>query len=225
MGKKKLDNTAVIDKPESIAPESKKEKKAKDVTLTTVNGVVDSTPKSQLIGLPKEILNRKIKGNSTVSPGTQDVTLAQITGTSKCIYVNNIHDANPIVLEVHYWANMHGQRWPIGRITEEEHEFILQHAGLPPKAHITTVVDCSIDPTLSYAWYADQMQGRKLPTFQMVLDYEAKNFGGNTTNFYNQRVQVQIRGKKKDEDEEAWTFDDDEVASTEEEAWTFSDDE
>jgi hypothetical protein len=187
-------------------------KKAKAIEIKTHKPAEEK--RVNTAGLPESVLKHKLIGKSTISDGTQKITLAEVTGTSRSIYVNDIHSANPVVLAEHFWIGCIGQRWPVVRVEKDEYEFVLKHTQgrLPKNSHIICVVDCSIDPTLSYGFYLDELP-HGFPTLDQIKQKDAE-FRKNPTTVHNQSVKLVIEEKQQTK-----------VAQQEEELLEFSDDE
>lgn len=209
--------------------EEKPKKKAKSVEVK-VHRVVEEN-KVNTAGLPESVLKHKIVGKSTVSDGVQKITIAEVTHTSRCMYVNDIHSANPVVLAEHFWIGCVGQRWPIVRVEKDDYEFVLKHTKgrLPKHSHIICVVDCSINPTLSYGFYLDDLPNG-FPTLDQIKQKDAE-FKKNPTTIHNQTVKLVIEDRQQAEvaqpEEELLEFTDDEetkeTSDDEEEGFTFDD--
>jgi len=233
-GKQEVATTAAnpkhVEKRKKEVAEKKKKpatEKLEDNNATVSSAVGVAKPKPELRqkgissdNLPEHATKRRIKLASTLTPETIEVTLSEITGTSTTMYVNDIHDTVPVVLEQVYWVHTPGGRWPLGRVSKEDYEFIHSSAKgkLADDRHLVVVTDCAVNPTLSYAWKLADLKGKPLPTLDMVLKLD-KEFKNNPTYIHNRNPQFVVRENEElelDEDEDDFILDDHDLITEDE---------
>lgn len=164
---------------------------------------------------PPEVEARKIRCKEVNNPNVAHIELKDIKGTSQSIYVDDIHHANPTVLETIYWVNLKDNRWVIARVPKEDYDYIVQKTG-KRIAHHVTVVDCSVLPTLSYGSWQFHELTDAFPSAKQIEEQD-RLFRENPTNFHNAPVKIELIREKaaskeddNQEDEELDLLDEDE---------------
>lgn len=211
MAKSKTGSTAIAEKEmpasEEATPKTGKKKAKKE--WKTVDG-----PKAlEDVQLPKEVLDRKIVARSVIPSKDYGVNVAEIVGTSKCMYVNDIHDMAPVILATIYWLRLKDNPHVIVRCTEDDYQWAIDNLRITNANHLISVVDCSINPTISYGWQLDKLKGLPLPSLDMIKAYEDSHFKNNPTYFHNQKIVAVLKDKPKqtgDPDEDEFEFADEE---------------
>lgn len=228
MTKKKVKATESksVDVVEIIEEEEAKRKvgKKKDPTvLKKGTPIKDTTDK-----LPEHAKSRKIVCRETGEVEVLKVDLSDITATTKSIYVDNIHSANPHILQTIYWIIMKDSRHVVARVTQEEYEYVV--GQLKKVNHLVSVVDCAVTPTLTYGSWKLQDLKKELPSPDQIEEEDAR-FKSNPTGFHNPPILVALKEAEElsaagvEEDEE-WDFDDEDEAEIDEnEEITLGDDE
>lgn len=183
--------TEVKKKVKKPKPEPKQEPELEIVKPEAKKGELKKKPiKDTSDKLPDVIKQRKIICKDVGGVVPTKVALEDITATSKCIYVNDIHSANPEILQTIYWIIMPNTVHVLARVTKEEYEYVVQKTGKQGK-HLVSVVDCSVIPTLTYgSWKLKDIKG-ELPTTSQIEE-EDENFRKNPTNFHNVPVKIEI---------------------------------
>lgn len=140
--------------------------------------------------LPKLAQDRKIVCKQVTEVGISRIDITDITSTSKQIYVDNIHSANPQILQTIYWIICPDTRHVVVRVEKDEYNYVLKTSGKTAVHHIS-VVDCAVMPTLTYgSWKVDEVKG-ELPSPQQIEEKD-EAFKKNPTNFHNPPVKVEL---------------------------------
>ncbi|WP_422661621.1 hypothetical protein ACK8P5_26220 (plasmid) [Paenibacillus sp. EC2-1] len=179
--------------------------------------------------LPDEIASRKIMATSSLTEKSWRISARDIDGTSICHYVNDIHDQNPIIMTSIYWLRLKNNPYVIVRVTEEDYNWVLDTMKIPAANHLANIVDCSINPTLSYGFRLHELNGHRLPTLDLIKRYEDEILKGNPTMLHNSKMVIKIAEKENptktedladDTNEEVFFFDDNEEVELDEgEEW------
>lgn len=182
------DEVVIIEEEVSTSKPVKKPKKLNELAEKKILNTTN---------LPDHIANRRIVGKSTVMTNKIDLKLADITGTSRQMYLNDIHSGLPVVLEEHYWVNMRGQRWPLARVDKDDYDFVMAHAThLKESDHRAMFIDAAVNPTLTYSWRVSELNSEGLPTLDMVELQDAKH-KKNPTYVHNSKVNVIITEREQ----------------------------
>lgn len=227
--KKKATEEKSVDVVEIIEDaEAKRKKKKKDVTAVQKGMPIKDTTAN----LPDHAKARKIVCKETGEVEVLKVNLSDITATTKSIYVDNIHSANPQILQTIYWIIMKDSRHVVARVTKEEYEYVLEQTK--KLNHLVSVVDCAVTPTLTYgSWKAHEIK-KELPSPDQIEEEDAR-FKNNPTGFHNPPILVSLAEAEEltaaatEEEDEEWDFDDNEEIDVnedeEEEEFELEDDE
>lgn len=179
--------------------------------------------------LPEHVTKRRIKLASTLTSDVIEVSLKDITGTSTTLYVNDIHDVLPVVMEQVYWVHTPGARWPLGRVSKEDYDFIHANAkgSIADDRHLFIVTDCAVNPTLSYSWKLAELKGKSFPMMDMILTQD-KEFKNNPTFIHNRNPRFVVTDNEEldlEDDDDLFIMDDDEDEEplNEEDEFEFSD--
>lgn len=209
-----------VDVVEIIEEEEAKRAKAKAKPSADVKKKLPI--KDTTADLPENARNRKIVCKEVSEVEVLKVDIADITATSKTMYVDNIHSANPVIMQTIYWITMPDTRHVVARVTKEEYEYVV--GQLKKASHLVSVVDCAVTPTLTYgSWKISELKG-ELPSPDQI-EMEDKKFKDNPTSLHNPPVAIELMAEEEvasaAEEEDEWGDWDDEDENEEE---TVSDD-
>ena len=203
-----------------------KAKKKPSSQKTTEQQVASRTKKQKPLAdttsaLPDTLSQQRIVCQEVGNTTPTNITLDEINGTSMSIYVDDIHHANPSVLQTIYWIHLKNHRYVIARVSEKQYEIICQNK--PRITHLVSVVDCAVTPTLSYGSWKRHELKNDFPSAQQISAKD-EAFQENGTNFHNPPVKIELLDVETDNDsddssDEEWDFSDED-----EEAFDFSDD-
>jgi hypothetical protein len=171
--------------------ETPKKKATKKPGLEKKEALKDTSEK-----LPSVIKERKIVCKEMGAVSVSKVEIDEIVATSKYLYVDDIHSANPKVLQTVYWVIMPDSRLVVARISEDEYNY-LRNKGKKVTHHVA-VVDCSVVPTLTYgAWIVEQLK-KDFPSPAQIAAAD-EEFKKNPTNFHNPPVRLEIVEAQEEE--------------------------
>lgn len=213
-----------VDVVEIIEEEEAKRKKAKQKTTADVKKKLPI--KDTTADLPENARNRKIVCKEVSETEVIKVDIADITATSKTMYVDNIHSANPVIMQTIYWITMPDTRHVVARVTKEEYEYVV--GQLKKASHLVSVVDCAVTPTLTYgSWKISELKG-ELPSPDQI-EMEDKKFRENPTSLHNPPIAIELAEEEvasaAEEEEDEWVAWDDEDEDEEEKEPISDDDE
>ena len=153
------------------------------------------------------------------------VKATDIAATSKQVYVNDIHSANPQILAVNLLLIIPNSAHIILKVSEQEYTKLLASKEAKSMNHLYSVVDNAVYPSLTYgSWKLDEITG-ELPTLDQIDEYDAK-FKKMDVFFHNQPVygsvilgeddDLEIDFSEDDEDEDDASEEDFEIDFSEE---------
>ncbi len=216
---KEVNVVATIEKEEAKRKKNKKKNKKKKVASIKETQSKKKTICKEMVqdtshNLPETLAKQRIVCHHAGRPFTSNVHLSDVKATSKSIYVDDIHHANPTVLQTIHWVHMPNTRHVVARVTEDEYERIYRMTKEEIN-HYVNVVDCAVNPTLTYgSWLRKDIKNDFPSAAQIQLQDE--EFKENPTNFHNPPVRLNFI---EDEDTEEDMFDfgkDDELDFSEE---------
>ena len=191
--------------PENSNAESNKKKKDKKKKSKK-----EKEEKPEEPGLPPKVEERKIRCKERLTNSVDKVTLKDIKATNKTVYVHDIHDANPQVLETMYWVVLRDHRFVCAMVSKEDWEYIVNNgSGI---RHHLRVVDCGVFPTLSYSFNLMELENGEFPTLAEIEEKD-EEFRNNPTNFHNPSLIVKLvktKSESSDDKKEVTILDDDE---------------
>jgi hypothetical protein len=197
----KKSSADVLDTIETEETKPKKKKKQKKKAEEKPKPKAKETPKSNgavkdtTHKLPSTAASKKIVCKEVGSPSVTRVDVHDIKGTSKQVYVDNIHSANPQTLQVIYWVICPDTRHVILRVTEDQYQETMKALGKNATHHLS-VVDCAVVPTLTYgSWQVRDIKG-DFPSPQQIAEQD-KAFKSNPTMFHNPPVTVELYEAQK----------------------------
>lgn len=204
-----MTTTENIKEKATITKKKNKSKKPKKHLIPTGEPIKDTTHK-----LPEQIQKKMIVCKEVGQYKTSQVELDEIKATSKQIYVDNIHHANPTILQTIYWIIAPESRHVVARVTKEQYEYILQNKK--NINHHISVVDCAVIPTLTYgSWKASEING-ELPSAEQIKEKE-EELKKNTAVIHNPPVKIELYKEEEDD-----TTNDDELFFGEEDFIDFN---
>lgn len=209
-GKRKKKAGATKPASNPVAIQAKKKTPESPQTVSKKQPPVADTSKN----LPEPVQSRKVLCKQVGLTRPTPITLDDVTATTKSIYVDDIHHANPTHLQTIHWVILKDHPVVIARVEQSEYESILKER--PKLNHLVSVVDCSVVPTLTYgSWKASQLSSG-FPTAKQIAERD-EEFKTNPTVLHNPPVKLelldQIAADEEDvseEEEELLLFDDEE---------------
>lgn len=171
---------------------------------------IEGLPKKKQIedttkNLPDKLAEQRVVCKEVGHTSVSKVALSDIVATSKSIYVDDIHHANPNVLQTVYWALMPNTRHVCARMTEEEYERVYKLTANKINHHVA-VVDCAVSPTLSYGSWERKSLKKDFPSPDQIDLYD-KKFKENPTMFHNPPVRLDIIDDTNEETDDEFDFD------------------
>lgn len=181
----KAKKETAVTTPEAPKKEEKKTKKKEAAPKS--NPLVDTSSK-----LPKAIAERKIVAKSTGNVSNISITVADVKATSQCVYVDDIHHANPTPLQTIYWLILKNNTHVVVRADKDVYDEVVKLTGADGKTvqHLYSVVDCSVIPTLSYgSWKLHEIKG--FPTMAQIKLQDTK-MKQNDSFIHNHPVKIEL---------------------------------
>lgn len=216
----KAKKETAVTTPEAPKKEEKKAApKKKKAVAPKVDSLTDTSSK-----LPKAIAERKIVAKATGNVNTISVAIGDIKATSQCVYVDDIHHANPTPLQTIYWLILKNNAHVVVRVDSDVYDDVVKQTGADGKTipHLYSVVDCSVIPTLTYgSWKYHEIKG--FPTMAQIKLQDTK-MKQNDSFIHNHPVKIELyKGDTTDvveeeEDDAMFDFED------EDEEFDFADD-
>ena len=162
---------------QGVKPKSKKGKGnvvGVKVTGTPTKKSPSDKVESIVPSLPAEKQGLYINATRVSENKPVRVKATDIAATSKQVYVNDIHSANPQILAVNLLLIIPNSAHIILKVSEQEYTDLLASKEAKSMNHLYSVVDNAVYPSLTYgSWKLREIKG-ELPTLDQIDEYDAK---------------------------------------------------